>query len=335
LARAGTVVKESTLLIRNRNVTIGSSEASASPVDAVIKAESAVGTNVSGASLKLRAGMDTGSKRTGSIDFQTGTQGVSGDIAATPTTRMSIEAGTTSSTLDLATGMFTANVFTSILTTLNLASAATSISIANTGSGARTVNIGTAATGGASTLTFGGAVTGNTLKINSTTAGTLNLTTDVTTGIVNLYTSVTTGTVNLATGGASTINLGDTSSNVRVGTLSLGDRTYESTSETASITSASATPVSSFAAATYRSAKYILQVTCTSGTDNATYQVSEILVIHNGTTATMTDYGVVKTGANNLVTFTADISGSDVRLLAQATAGNTIKVRVVRTLNTI
>jgi hypothetical protein len=49
----------------------------------------------------------------------------------------------------------------------------------------------------------------------------------------------------------------------------------------------------------------------------------------------MTDYGVVKTGANNLVTFTSDISSGNVRLLAQATAGNTIKVRVVRTLNTI
>jgi hypothetical protein len=337
LARAGTVVKESTLLIRNRNVTIGSSEASASPVSAVIKGENAVGTNISGANITIRAGQSTGnsveSTTAGSIIFQTGATGSSGDTTQAATTRLAIGQGA-STTLDLVTAMTTANVFNTNATTVNFAGAATTLAMAITGTGARTINLATGATT-ASTFTYGGAGTGHTFKIASTTAGTINLTTDVTTGIVNLYTGVTTGTVNIATGGASTINLGDASSNVRVGTLNIGNAVYESTSETASITSAAATAVSSFAAATYRSAKYILQVTCTAGTDNATYQVSEILVIHNGTTATMTDYGVVKTGANNLVTFTADISGGNVRLLAQATAGNTIKVRVVRTLNTI
>jgi hypothetical protein len=338
LARAGTIVKESTLLIRNRNLTIGSSEASASPVSAVIKGENAVGTNIAGANITIKAGQSTGnsvaSTTAGSIIFQTGATGSSGDTTQAATTRLTI-GQSASTTLDLVTAMTTANVFNTNATTVNFAGASTILAIANTGTNARTVNIATAATGGASTLNFGGAVTGNTIEINGVAAGTVNITSDVTTGIVNLVTGVTTGTVNLATGGASTINLGDASSNVRVGTLNIGNATYESTSETVSITSASATAVSSFAAATYRSAKYILQVTCTAGTDNATYQVSEILVIHNGTTATMTDYGVVKTGANNLVTFTADISGGNVRLLAQATAGNTIKVRVVRTLNTI
>jgi hypothetical protein len=57
-------------------------------------------------------------------------------------------------------------------------------------------------------------------------------------------------------------------------------------------------------------------------------------MIHDGTTATLTDYAVIRTG-NNLVTFTADVSGGNARLLATATAGNTIRVRVVRYLNTI
>ena len=64
------------------------------------------------------------------------------------------------------------------------------------------------------------------------------------------------------------------------------------------------------------------------------YQVSEILMLQDGTTATMTDYAVIRTG-NNLVTFTADISAPNARLLATATTGNTIKVRVVQYLNTI
>ena len=337
LARAGTVVKESTLLIRNRNVTIGSSEASASPVSAVIKGENAVGTNIAGANITIRAGQSTGnsvaSTTAGSIIFQTGATGSSGDTTQATTTRLTI-GQSASTTLDLVTAMTTANVFTSSASTINFGSVATTFNISTSGTGARTINLATGSTN-PSVFTYGGAGSGHTFKIASTAAGTINLTTDVTTGTVNLVTSVTTGTVNIATDGASTINLGNASSNVRVGTLNIGNATYESTSETASITSAAATPVSSFEAATYRSAKYILQVTCTAGTDNATYQVSEILVIHNGTTATMTDYGVVKTGANNLVTFTSDISSGNVRLLAQATAGNTIKVRVVRTLNTI
>jgi hypothetical protein len=336
LTRAGTVVKESALLIRNRNVTIGSSEASATPIDAVIKAESGVGSSIGGAALTIRAGLSTGLGTTGVINFQTGTTGSGGPNADTTNiavTRMSLTQSTAATTLDLTTAMTTANVFNANATTMNFAGAATTLAMAITGTGARTINLATAATG-ASTFTFGGGGSGHTFKIASTAAGTINLTTDVTTGIVNLYTSVTTGTVNLATSGASTINLGNTSSNVRVGTLSLGDRTYESTSETTGVTDAAATAVDTFAVATYRSAKYILQVTCTAGTDINKYQLSEVLILQDGTVATMTDYGVIRSG-NNLVTFTAVVNGANVELRAQATTGNTVRVRVVRTLNTI
>lgn len=113
---------------------------------------------------------------------------------------------------------------TTTATTFNIATSATTITLGDTGTGARTVNIGTAATGGASTLTFGGAVTGNTLKVSGTTSGTVNLTSDVTTGIVNLYTGITTGTANIATGGASTVNLAGTAGSVNVGTTT-GDST--------------------------------------------------------------------------------------------------------------
>lgn len=327
LARAGTVVKQSTLVIRNRNVTIGSSEASASPVDAVIKAESAVGTNVSGASLTLRAGMDTGSKRTGNIIFQTGTQGSAGDTVSAPTSRMSIDASTNTTTLELATAMSTANVFNTSTTTMNFAGIATTLAMAHLGTSARTVNIATAATAGASTLTFGGVVTGNIFKLAGTTTGTINLTSDVTTGIVNLYTGTTTGTINIGTTGA-------TGSTVKTGaTTIINDQLQITSGETTGITT-TATVVSSFATATFRSAKFTVQVECTAGTDVGKYQVSEILMLQDGTTATITDYAVIRSG-NNLVTFTADISAPNARLLATATTGNTIKVRVVRYLNTI
>jgi len=327
LARAGTVVKESTLVVRNRNVTIGSSEASATPVAATLKGENAVGTNIAGAALNIRPGLSTGSATGGNINFQTGTTGSTGDITQVPVTRMTVAQGGGSGTLELQTTMITANVFNSATTTMNFAGAATALSLAHVGTGARTVNVATAATAGASTLTFGGAVTGNIFKINGTAAGTTNLTSDVTTGIVNLYTGTTTGTINIGTTGA-------TGSTVKTGAITVvNDQLHITSSETTGITT-TATAVSSFTAASFRSAKFTVQVTCTSGTDNGAVQVSEILLLHNGVDSTITDYAVIRSG-NNLVTFTADISGGNARLLATATTGNTIRVRVVRYLNTI
>jgi hypothetical protein len=240
------------------------------------------------------------------------------------TDRMRIEMSGSSTQLDLTTGMSTVNMFSFGATTVNFAGDATTLTLANGGTtGARAVNIATNATADASTLTFGGAVTGNTFEINSVAGGTVNLTSDVTTGIINLYTGTTTGT----------INIGSSSSTVEIGTIEFNNQLSISSSETTGVTT-STIAVSTFAAATYRSAKFTLQVTCTAGTDVDQYQTSEILILHNGTTATLTDYAVIRTG-NNLVTFTTDISGGNVRLLATATAGNTVKVRVARYLNTI
>ena len=106
---------------------------------------------------------------------------------------------------DLTVSTTTFNLANTNATTLNLAGAATA------------VNVGVSAAS-ASTLTFGPTITGNIFEINSTAAGTVNLTSDVTTGTVNLYTGVTTGTVNLATGGASTTNIGGPTALVNIGT---------------------------------------------------------------------------------------------------------------------
>jgi hypothetical protein len=106
---------------------------------------------------------------------------------------------------DLTVSTTTFNLANTNATTLNLAGAATA------------VNVGVSAAS-ASTLTFGPTITGNIFEINSTAAGTVNLTSDVTTGTVNLYTGVTTGTVNLATGGASTTNIGGAAAILNIGT---------------------------------------------------------------------------------------------------------------------
>jgi hypothetical protein len=56
-------------------------------------------------------------------------------------------------------------------------------------------------------------------------------------------------------------------------------------------------------------------------------QISELLVAHNGTTASSTEYGVVFTGAAALATYDVDISSGNVRLLAQRTSANSTQYR--------
>lgn len=103
----------------------------------------------------------------------------------------------------------------------NFVNSATTIGIANTGTTARAINIATAATGGASTLTFGGAVSGNTLEINSVAGGTINLSSDVTTGAVNLYTGLSTGTMTVGSAAAGRLAVAFNQSSVSTSTGAL------------------------------------------------------------------------------------------------------------------
>lgn len=80
--------------------------------------------------------------------------------------------------------------------------------------------------------------------------------------------------------------------------------------------------VNTQATATIRSVKYVVQVT--SGT---AYQVSELLMIHNGTDAFVTEYALIATGAV-LATFAADVSAGNMRLLVTpVNAATTIRFR--------
>ena len=118
-------------------------------------------------------------------------------------------AGTTTGTINLTTDVTsgTVNAWQSVTGTINIGASGT-------------INLGTS-TSATTTTVVGGAFTGNVLKIAGTTAGTVNLSSDVTTGIVNAFTGVTTGTVNIGTGGASTINIGGTSSTTNIKQLTL------------------------------------------------------------------------------------------------------------------
>lgn len=100
--------------------------------------------------------------------------------------------------------------------------------------------------------------------------------------------------------------------------------------ETITIASATQTQIAYFPVVSFRSIKLIIQAY-----DYVTgdVHVSELLVVHNGTTASATEYGVVYTGSNPIVVYDVDISAGNVRLLATASA-NPITYAIVKTMLT-
>ena len=211
-------------------------------------------------------------------------------------------------TTSVTTGSTSFDVFNTTATAVNAFGAATSLNIANTGTGSRSVKIASGATGGASTLEFGGGVSGNILKIASTAAGTINLITDVTTGTANIFASVT-----------GTVNIGGVGTTIYTGTQAAIEA---STTTVATVTQ---TATDTFPAATFRSAEYLVQIV-----QSSSYQISKILLTHDGTTAYITEYGTVTSGSV-LGTLDADISGGNVRLLVTMGSATSATVKVSRT----
>jgi len=85
------------------------------------------------------------------------------------------------------------------------------------------------------------------------------------------------------------------------------------------------TSIDSFSASTYRSAKYNVQIT-----RGSEYQTTEISVIHDGSDSYGTEYATIKTGTS-LATFTTDVSGGNVRLLATPSSATSTVFKLFRT----
>ncbi len=98
------------------------------------------------------------------------------------------------------------------------------------------------------------------------------------------------------------------------------DTTETSTSATTEVA------IHSFAAATFRSARYTVQVT--NSTDSA-YHTTELLLVHDGTTANITEFGTIFTGTAAEATFDADINSGNVRLLASPASGDSMEFKVI------
>ena len=104
-----------------------------------------------------------------------------------------------------------------------------------------------------------------------------------------------------------------------------GVSNLETASTSLSTTTQSA--IDTFATTKFRSCKYTVQATDTVSSE---YQVVEVLLIHDGTTAYVTTYGVMFTGNAELVTFDADINSGNVRLLATGASANSTQYKITR-----
>jgi hypothetical protein len=80
--------------------------------------------------------------------------------------------------------------------------------------------------------------------------------------------------------------------------------------------------VDSFTASSYRTVKYLLQARNSGSTE---FQISEVLVVHDGTTAYLTEYGKIYTGANPLlVSLAVTISTGTLSFTATAATAGTV-----------
>ena len=96
-------------------------------------------------------------------------------------------------------------------------------------------------------------------------------------------------------------------------------------SDTLTTTSTSADTISSVSATVNRSATFQVQVT--RGTQ---YHMTTINVIHDGTQAFLSEYGTIRTG-ESLATFSADISGGNLRLRVTPTSSTSTVFKLSKT----
>ncbi|BCU98777.1 MAG: hypothetical protein CM15mV24_0020 [Bellamyvirus sp.] len=95
------------------------------------------------------------------------------------------------------------------------------------------------------------------------------------------------------------------------------------------VSSTSATSIYTTAHATNRSVSAIIQIT-----QGTSYQVGRYLVIHDGTTATIVEESAVATG-DMLGSFTADINGSNLRILVNMASASSATVTILPTVVTV
>jgi len=158
------------------------------------------------------------------------------------------------------------------------------------------------------------------------TTTTLNVTGVSTLGIVTSSSIFSTGIITATTFAGSLT--GDITGDVNAGIVTSSTVVLTNgliTTVSSTTTATDQTSIDSFSASTYRSAKYNVQVT-----RGSEYQTTEISVIHDGSDSYGTEYATIKTGTS-LATFSTDVFGGNVRLLATPSSATSTVFKLFRT----
>ena len=167
------------------------------------------------------------------------------------------------------------------------------------------------------------------LHVNGTIYSTnniqLNSTKQVLFGNGNQYIKGTNDTsIEIGTGGTATITATHAGDVEISGALKLS-ATAVLDNATTTTTTVSQTAIDQWSASTYGGGKIIIEAKA-----GAERQITELLVTHNGTTASAVEYGAVFTGGR-LATYDVDISGGNVRILVVASSTTSTSYKVART----
>jgi hypothetical protein len=178
-----------------------------------------------------------------------------------------------------------------------------------------------------------GATTGGATVVNTTAAQTLtNKTipyipgTTVIGGTGNLVANATTTSTSTTTGALVVPNGGvGIGGNLYVGNnLVLGTVPILCGSSVTSTIATAPQAIDWFGSGAYRTAKYTISTT---DVTNSWYQSVEIILVQDGTTSTITTYGLISTSGNTRMTFTSNIMSGNVILWATGvSANNTVKL---------
>ena len=190
---AGSLIINSNFIIKNANVVIGNAEASTAPTDAVVNGTNAIGTDVGGGELKLKAGLGTGNATGGDFVVETGEVSTTSDLQHTATERLRIDTS--------GKAAFTGEV------EVNDTISTTETTVALLDDTATTINFGGAAT----TIDIGAASGTTTVKNNFDVEGDFGVKGDV------LSTDIT-GTFNILNTNATTINAFGAATTINMGT---------------------------------------------------------------------------------------------------------------------
>ena len=130
------VTKENTMVIKNRNVIFGSAETSASPINATLRGEDGLGTDVAGGDFIVQAGIGTGNATGGDFVVKTGETSTTSDIKHTSTERLRINTsgkatftGEVEVNNTISTTETTVGLLDDTATTINMGGAATTVEI--------------------------------------------------------------------------------------------------------------------------------------------------------------------------------------------------------------